>query len=53
MRVARRIDTDNLPVEHSNLDDWRKLFETNVLGTVGLTMAGLDRALGSPPSRGL
>jgi len=35
------IDTDYLPVEHGDLEDWRKLFETNVLGTVGLTMAAI------------
>lgn len=35
------VDTDYLPVEHSSLDDWRHLFETNVLGLVGLTMAAI------------
>src|ERR1700728_4087748 len=24
------IDTEYLPVEHTNLDDWRSIFETNV-----------------------
>ena len=28
------IDTDYLPVEHAVLDDWRRLFETNVFGVV-------------------
>jgi NAD(P)-dependent dehydrogenase (short-subunit alcohol dehydrogenase family) len=31
------IDTEYLPVEESNLDDWRTLFETNVIGVVGVT----------------
>jgi NAD(P)-dependent dehydrogenase (short-subunit alcohol dehydrogenase family) len=35
------IDTDYLPVEHANLDDWRRLFETNVFGVVGLTSAAI------------
>ena len=35
------VDTDYLPVEHSSLDDWRHLFETNVLGVVGVTMAAI------------
>ncbi len=44
------IDTDYLPVEHSDLDDWRKLFETNVLGTVGLTMAAIPTLRDNRPS---
>jgi NAD(P)-dependent dehydrogenase (short-subunit alcohol dehydrogenase family) len=35
------IDTDYLPVEHSSVDDWRSMFETNVLGVVALTMAAV------------
>ncbi len=35
------IDSDYLPVEYSRLDDWRALFETNVLGLVGTTIAAL------------
>jgi NAD(P)-dependent dehydrogenase (short-subunit alcohol dehydrogenase family) len=35
------IDSDYLPVEHSDLDDWRRVFETNVLGVVGVTMAAI------------
>jgi NAD(P)-dependent dehydrogenase (short-subunit alcohol dehydrogenase family) len=35
------IDTPYLPVEESNLEDWRALFETNVLGVVGLTKAAI------------
>ena len=30
------VDSDYLPVEHGSLDDWRALFETNVLGVVGI-----------------
>jgi NAD(P)-dependent dehydrogenase (short-subunit alcohol dehydrogenase family) len=41
------IDSDYLPVEHSRLDDWRALFETNVLGvmfemTAGSLLEGTD-----------
>ncbi len=35
------IDSDYLPVEHSRLDDWRALFETNVLGLVATTVAAI------------
>jgi NAD(P)-dependent dehydrogenase (short-subunit alcohol dehydrogenase family) len=44
------IDTDYLPVEHSDLDHWRRLFETNVLGTVGLTMAAIPLLRANQPS---
>ncbi|HEY1829425.1 MAG TPA: SDR family NAD(P)-dependent oxidoreductase [Acidimicrobiales bacterium] len=36
------IDSPYLPVEHSDLDDWRALFETNVLGVVALTQAAIE-----------
>lgn len=35
------IDSEYLPVEHAELDDWRALFETNVLGVVALTKAAI------------
>ena len=35
------IDTDYLPVEHANIDDWRRMFETNVFGVVALTAAAI------------
>ena len=35
------VDSDYLPVEHGNLDDWRALFETNVLGVVGIITAAI------------
>ncbi len=35
------VDSDYLPVEHSRLDDWRALFETNVLGVVATSMAAI------------
>lgn len=35
------VDSDYLPVEHGNLDDWRALFETNVLGVVGIIAAAI------------
>jgi NAD(P)-dependent dehydrogenase (short-subunit alcohol dehydrogenase family) len=35
------VDSDYLPVEHSNLDDWRNVFETNVIGLVATTIAAI------------
>jgi NAD(P)-dependent dehydrogenase (short-subunit alcohol dehydrogenase family) len=35
------VDSDYLPVEHSRLDDWRALFETNVLGLVATTIVSI------------
>ncbi len=35
------IATDYLPVEHANIDDWRRMFETNVFGVVALTSAAI------------
>ncbi len=35
------IDTDFLPVEFADLDDWRRMFETNVFGVVALTSAAI------------
>ena len=35
------MDSDYLPIEHSDLDDWRALFETNVLGLVATTAAAI------------
>jgi NAD(P)-dependent dehydrogenase (short-subunit alcohol dehydrogenase family) len=31
------IELDNLPVEHTSVDDWRTMFETNVFGLVEVT----------------
>ncbi len=44
------IDTDFLPVEHSVLDDWRRLFETNVFGVVALTAAAIATLRDNRPS---
>jgi NAD(P)-dependent dehydrogenase (short-subunit alcohol dehydrogenase family) len=44
------IDTDYLPVEHSVLDDWRRLFETNVFGVVALTAAAIPTLRENNPS---
>ncbi len=44
------IDTDYLPVEHANVDDWRRLFETNVFGVVGLTSAAIPNLRTNRPS---
>ena len=43
-------DSDYLPVEHSDLDDWRALFETNVLGVVGPTMAAIPTLRANRPA---
>jgi len=44
------IDTDYLPVEHSSIGDWRLLFETNVLGVVGMTKAAIPMLRANQPS---
>jgi NAD(P)-dependent dehydrogenase (short-subunit alcohol dehydrogenase family) len=44
------IDTDYLPVEHANLDDWRGLFETNVFGVVAVTAAAIPMLRANAPS---
>src|SRR5271167_3194684 len=44
------IDTDYLPVEHSDLDDWRAMFETNVLGVVALTRDAVPLLRSNRPS---
>ena len=44
------IDTDYLPVEHANIDDWRRMFETNVFGVVALTAAAIPILRANQPS---
>ena len=44
------IDIDYLPVEHANVDDWRRLFETNVFGVVALTSAAIPILRANPPA---
>ena len=44
------IDTDYLPVEHAVLDDWRRLFETNVFGVVAITAAAIPTLRENQPS---
>jgi NAD(P)-dependent dehydrogenase (short-subunit alcohol dehydrogenase family) len=44
------IDTDYLPVEHANIDDWRRMFETNVFGTVAVTAAAIPVLRRNRPS---
>jgi NAD(P)-dependent dehydrogenase (short-subunit alcohol dehydrogenase family) len=31
------VEFENLPVEHTTIDDWRAMFETNVFGLVDVT----------------
>jgi NAD(P)-dependent dehydrogenase (short-subunit alcohol dehydrogenase family) len=35
------VDGPYLPVEHASLDDWRRVFETNVFGLIAVTQAAL------------
>ncbi len=44
------IDTDYLPVEFANVDDWRRMFETNVFGVVALTAASIPTLRANQPS---
>lgn len=44
------IDTEYLPVEHANLDDWRSIFETNVVGVVAVTKAAIPALRDNRPS---
>jgi NAD(P)-dependent dehydrogenase (short-subunit alcohol dehydrogenase family) len=44
------VDTDYLPVEHANIGDWRRMFETNVFGTVALTSAAIPLLRNNQPS---
>jgi len=44
------IDSPYLPVEEADLGAWRDLFETNVLGVVGLTKAAIGPLRANAPS---
>ena len=44
------VDSDFLPVEHSTLDDWRYVFETNVLGLVSTTIAAIPLLRANRPA---
>jgi NAD(P)-dependent dehydrogenase (short-subunit alcohol dehydrogenase family) len=44
------IDTEYLPVEFANVDDWRRMFETNVFGVVTLTAAAIPVLRVNQPS---
>jgi len=44
------IDTDYVPVEHADIDDWRRMFETNVFGVVALTAAAIPTLRANQPS---
>jgi NAD(P)-dependent dehydrogenase (short-subunit alcohol dehydrogenase family) len=44
------VDTEYLPVEHAEIDDWRRMFETNVFGTVALTSAAIPTLRDNRPS---
>ena len=44
------IDTDYLPVEFADVDDWRRMFETNVFGVVAVTAAAIPLLRVNQPS---
>lgn len=44
------VDTEYLPVEHANIGDWRRMFETNVFGTVAFTSAAIPTLRENRPS---
>ena len=44
------VDSDFLPVEHSSLDDWRYVFETNVFGLVATTKAAIPVLRANQPA---
>jgi NAD(P)-dependent dehydrogenase (short-subunit alcohol dehydrogenase family) len=44
------IDTDYLPVEHADIGDWRRMFETNVFGVVAMTSAAIPTLRANQPS---
>ena len=44
------IDTEYLPVEFASLEDWRRMFETNVFGLVSLTSAAIPVLRDNRPS---
>jgi NAD(P)-dependent dehydrogenase (short-subunit alcohol dehydrogenase family) len=44
------LDSEYLPVEHSRLDDWRALFETNVVGLVGIIAAAIPTLRANRPA---
>ena len=44
------VDSAYLPVEHAEPDDWRALFETNVVGLVGVTAAAIPALRTNRPS---
>jgi NAD(P)-dependent dehydrogenase (short-subunit alcohol dehydrogenase family) len=44
------IDTEYVPVEHSDLSDWRSIFETNVVAVVAMAKAAIPVLRENPPS---
>jgi NAD(P)-dependent dehydrogenase (short-subunit alcohol dehydrogenase family) len=44
------VDSAYLPVEHGQIEDWRDVFETNVFGLVGTTMAAIPVLRDNRPS---
>jgi NAD(P)-dependent dehydrogenase (short-subunit alcohol dehydrogenase family) len=44
------IDTEYLPVEHAQVSDWRRMFETNVFAVVALTAAAVPVLRANAPA---
>jgi NAD(P)-dependent dehydrogenase (short-subunit alcohol dehydrogenase family) len=44
------VDSEYLPVEHGSIEDWRAVFETNVLGVVSVTKAAIPALKANAPS---
>jgi NAD(P)-dependent dehydrogenase (short-subunit alcohol dehydrogenase family) len=44
------VDSAYLPVEHIDLDDWRGVFETNVIGLVAVTKAAIPTLRANHPA---
>jgi NAD(P)-dependent dehydrogenase (short-subunit alcohol dehydrogenase family) len=44
------IDSEYVPVEHTDVEDWRRVFETNVVGLVGVTKAAIRSLRANAPS---
>jgi uncharacterized protein (TIGR00369 family) len=44
------LDTDHTPVEHADVDAWRAMFETNVLGLMAVTRATIPTLRANAPA---
>ncbi len=44
------LESDYVPIEHTSLDDWRAMFEVNVLGVVAVTQAAIPTLKANAPA---